>query len=92
MEEIPGKDTEHTPAESNGEQEKPKSKGRREFIKNLSLIGAGAVTGAAALYSGHVFEAKKEKSGQSHVLLTQDNRLVEVDSLEMKYLEKSPGR
>jgi Fe-S-cluster-containing dehydrogenase component len=72
------------------EPEKTKPSSRREFMKNLGLLGAGAVTGAAALYSGHIFEAKKEKSGQSKILLTQDNKLVEVDSLEIKYLEKSP--
>ena len=74
----------------NNQPEKSKSSSRRDFIKNIGLLGAGAVTGAAALYSGHIFEAKKEKSGQSKILLTQDNKLVEVDSLEIKYMEKSP--
>jgi len=73
-----------------GAKDNPKTTSRRNFIKNIGLIGAGAVTGASALYSGHIFEAKKEKSGQSKVLLTQDNKLVEVDSLEIRYLESSP--
>ncbi|HTX88045.1 MAG TPA: 4Fe-4S dicluster domain-containing protein [Bacteroidales bacterium] len=72
------------------EKKAPKSTSRREFMKNLGLFGAGIATGAAALYTGKIFENKKEASGQSHILLTQDNKLVEVDSLEMKYLEKSP--
>jgi Fe-S-cluster-containing dehydrogenase component len=72
------------------DDEKVQGTSRRKFMKNLGLLGAGAVTGAAALYSGHLFEEKKEKSGESMVLLTQDNKLVEVDSLEMKYIQKSP--
>jgi len=72
------------------DDEKNQGTSRRKFMKNLGLLGAGAVTGAAALYSGHLFEEKKEKSGESKVLLTQDNKLVEVDSLEMKYIQKAP--
>jgi Fe-S-cluster-containing dehydrogenase component len=90
MEEIPGQNHDNIPAENGDDQDKDKSRTRREFLKNLGLLGAGVATGAAALYSGHIFENRKEKSGQSKVLLTQDNRLVEVDSLEMKYLEKFP--
>jgi len=71
--------------------EKPKASNRRDFLKNLGLVGVGAATGAAALYSGHIFEAKKEGSGQSKILLTQDNKLVSVDSLEIKALEKPPA-
>ena len=74
----------------NKNDEKYQGTSRRKFMKNLGLLGAGAATGAAALYSGHLFEEKKEKSGESKVLLTQDNQLVEVDSLEMKYVTKSP--
>ncbi len=83
MEEGPGKEI---PNESENENKSS----RRKFMKNLGLAGIGAIGGAAALYSGHIFEEKKAKSGQKKVLLTQDNKLVEVDSLEMKYLEKSP--
>ena len=67
-----------------------KATSRRDFMKNIGLIGASAVAGGAALYSGHIFETKKEKSGQAKILLTQDNKLVEVDSLEIRYLEKNP--
>ena len=57
-------------------------------MKNLGLAGVGVATGAAALYSGHIFEAKKEVSGDHKVLLTQDGKLVQVDSLEIKAHEK----
>jgi molybdopterin-containing oxidoreductase family iron-sulfur binding subunit len=63
---------------------------RRKFIRNLGLIGMGAAAGTAALFSGDLFEKGKKKSGKKSVLLTQDNKLVEVDSLELKALEKSP--
>ena len=72
------------------EESGKKKSSRRNFVKNMGLIGLGAATGAAALYSSHIFEVKKKKGGKKEVLLTQDNKLVEVDSLEMKYLEKSP--
>jgi molybdopterin-containing oxidoreductase family iron-sulfur binding subunit len=63
---------------------------RRNFLKHIGLAGIGVATGAAALYSGHIFEAKKEVSGDQKVLLTQDGKLVQVDSLEMKAMEKDP--
>jgi Fe-S-cluster-containing dehydrogenase component len=66
-----------------------KESNRRDFLKNLGLLGAGIATGAAALYSGHIFETKKEKSGQAKILLTQDGKIVEVDSLEIKAIEKN---
>ncbi len=66
-----------------------KGSSRRDFLKNLGLVGAGVATGAAALYSGHIFEAKKEVSGDQKVLLTQDGKLVQVDSLEIKAMEKT---
>ncbi len=74
---------------SNQENEPQEGKSRRDFLKNLGLAGIGVATGAAALYSGHIFEAKKEKSGQQKVLLTQDGKLVSVDSLEVKAHEKT---
>jgi Fe-S-cluster-containing dehydrogenase component len=81
---------EHQAHDQNKPKEKDPASTRRDFLKNLGLVGVGAVTGAAALYSGHIFEDKKEASGESKVLLTQDNKLVSVDSLEIKALEKSP--
>lgn len=82
MEENPEKDPHHEPGKEDNS--------RRKFFKTMGLAGLGAIGGAAALYSGHLFEEKKAKSGQKKVLLTQDNKLVEVDSLEIKALEKSP--
>jgi molybdopterin-containing oxidoreductase family iron-sulfur binding subunit len=76
--------------ENGQEPEKAPGNSRRNFLKNIGLVGAGTITGAAALYSGHIFENKKSASGDRKVLLTQDNKLVEVDSLEIKALEKTP--
>jgi Fe-S-cluster-containing dehydrogenase component len=82
---------EETPIDPKQEMEPEDSKktSRRRFMKNLGLAAAGAAAGFAALESGHVFQKSKFK-GKKEVLLTQDNRLVEVDSLELKALEKSP--
>jgi Fe-S-cluster-containing dehydrogenase component len=63
---------------------------RRKFMKDLGLYGAGVLSGIAALESAWHFEKSKTSSGKKQVLLTQDNKLVEVDSLEMKAHEKSP--
>jgi Fe-S-cluster-containing dehydrogenase component len=63
---------------------------RRKFMKSLGLYGAGIVSGVAALESAWFFEKAKSKGGRKQVLLTQDNKLVEVDSLELKAHEKSP--
>ena len=71
-------------------EESSKQVSRRKFLRNIGLIGAGAAAGAAALFSGNIFEKDKTKSGKKSILLTQDNKLVEVDSLELKALEKSP--
>ncbi|MCX6251633.1 MAG: 4Fe-4S dicluster domain-containing protein [Bacteroidetes bacterium] len=67
--------------------EKNKKTSRRKFVRNLGLLGAGLATGAAALEAGHLFQKSKFK-GKKEVFLTQDNRLVEVDSLEVKAHEK----
>jgi Fe-S-cluster-containing dehydrogenase component len=75
--------------ENQPEQERKKTS-RRKFMKNLGLYGAGALTGIGALESALYFEKAKTKGGTKQVLLTQDNKLVEVDSLEVKALEKSP--
>ena len=70
--------------------EDPKQLSRRRFLRNFGLVAAGAAAGAAALFSGDIFERSKTKGGKKSVLLTQDNQLVEVDSLELKAFEKSP--
>lgn len=76
-------------SENQPEQEKKKTS-RRKFMKSLGLFGAGAITGITALVSGYYFEKSKTRGGKKQVLLTQDNKLVEVDSLEIRALEKSP--
>ena len=75
---------------NNRDEQDPSKSSRRNFLKNIGLLGAGVAAGAGALYSGDIFEKKKAATGESKVLLTQDNKLVEVDSLEMKVLEKNP--
>jgi len=77
---------------SNGNEQDPSKSSRRNFLKNIGLLGAGVTAGAAALYSGDIFEKKKAATGESRVLLTQDNKLVEVDSLEMKALATNPTK
>jgi len=80
-------DTNYPSPEGGADEQKGSS--RRDFLKNIGLAGVGVAAGAAALYSGHIFEAKKEVSGDEKVLLTQDGKLVRVDSLEMKAMEKT---
>ncbi|MEI6455843.1 MAG: 4Fe-4S dicluster domain-containing protein [bacterium] len=72
-----------------GDPEKEGGTSRRDFLKNLGLAGAGVVTGAAALYTGHLVEGQKESNSESQILLTQDGKLVRVDSLELKAVEKT---
>jgi len=61
---------------------------RRSFLKNVGLISIGAIAGGGAIYSALNLEETKTKSGKKTKLLTQDNKLVEVDTLAMTYLEK----
>jgi molybdopterin-containing oxidoreductase family iron-sulfur binding subunit len=73
------------------QEEIPKNKdSRRSFLKKFGLISAGFVAGSAAIFSAFNFEKGKEKSGKKTKLLTQDNKLVEVDTLSMEFIEKSP--
>jgi len=67
------------------EQAEGKNKNnRRQFLKNLGLIGGGAIAGSAALYSGYRFEKSKDESGERVRVLTADNKLVEVDKSALK--------
>lgn len=70
------------------EQDKHHQESRRSFLKRIGLIGTGAIAGVGAMYSAFSYEKGKEKIGATTKLLTQDNRLVEVDSLAMEYIEK----
>lgn len=82
------------PKEENKSEHRPgegkKKSSRRKFLSNLGLIGAGLATGIGALETARWFEHSKLKGGKKQILLTQDNKLVEVDSLEISALEKSP--
>lgn len=73
------------------EQDEKHQESRRGFLKNIGFIGAGAVAGGGALYAALTYEKDKGLSGNKTKLLTQDNRLVEVDSLAMEYIERTPG-
>lgn len=64
---------------------------RRKFLKNLGLFGAGIIAGSSAIVAAFNFEKAKEKSGNKTKLLTQDNKLVEVDSMAMEFIEKTPA-
>lgn len=71
------------------EENKNQNRARRDFLKKMGLIGAGIVAGSAAIFSAFNFENVKRKSGKKTKLLTQDNKLVEVDTLSMEFVEKS---
>jgi len=70
--------------------EEAKNKNRRKFLGKLFLVGAGTVTAAGALMSGHHFESKKKESGKKLKLLTADNKVVEIDSIHIHHTEKDP--
>lgn len=56
---------------------------RRDFMKSIGLVGAAAVTGGAAIYSGYKYE--KDKGPKDTVrVLTEDNKLVEIPVSEIK--------
>lgn len=65
-------------------KEKPENN-RREFLKNIGLIGAGAGFGALALKLGSNYE--KDKSEKKVYLLTSDNKVVKFENNEIKNLE-----
>ncbi len=46
------------------EPEDLKQLSRRKFLRNLGLVAAGAAAGAAALFSGDLFERSKTKGGK----------------------------
>ncbi|MCX6229455.1 MAG: 4Fe-4S dicluster domain-containing protein [Bacteroidia bacterium] len=50
---------------------------RRDFFKNFGLFSAVSAAGAAAIYSGHSYEANKPGANFVRVL-TADNRIIEV--------------
>jgi Fe-S-cluster-containing dehydrogenase component len=73
------------------EQEEKDKNSRRNFLKKVGLIGVGAVAGGGAIFSAMNYEKGKDKSGKKTKLLTQDNKLVEVDSLAIAFIEKDPA-
>ncbi len=71
------------------EPEEKNENARRNFLKKIGLVGAGLLAGGGAMYSAFNFEKAKDKTGKKTKLLTMDNKLVEVDSLSMEFIEKS---
>ncbi len=67
------------------ESKNPKPKSRRDFVKNIGLIGLGGIALGSSLYAAKRFEEKKK--GQNVKLLTADGKLVEVDSLDIKSID-----
>jgi Fe-S-cluster-containing dehydrogenase component len=64
------------------EPEKSNNQKRRAFLKDLSILGLGAVAMGGAVVSAVKYE--KDKAGQKIKLLTQDGKLVELDSLQIQ--------
>lgn len=61
-------------------ENKPK-KSRREFLQNLGLTGVGALAASSALLSS--CSSNEAKAGNKVKVLTQDNKLLEVDSSQL---------
>ncbi len=59
-------------------------KSRRNFLRDLGLLGTGAIAASGALYLGKQYE--KKKLGKNIKLLTQDGKTVEFDGHELKSL------
>lgn len=69
---------------SAGKKTEEKGRGsRRDFMKSIGLVGAAAVTGGAAIYSGLKYEKKKGPKDMVRVL-TEDNQLVEIPVSEIE--------
>lgn len=58
--------------------EKNKNSSRRDFLQKLGVTGLGAIAASSALISG--CSSEKSEGAKKVKLLTQDNKLVEVDS------------
>lgn len=70
-------------SEKNDNIEKALNDSRRQFLKSMGLVGAGAVAGSAAVYSGLQFEKDKNKDDRIKVL-TDDGRLIELKKSEIE--------
>lgn len=69
--------------QNNSEKSSDAANSRRAFFKRFGLIGASAVAGGAAIYSGFRYEETKPNHNFVKVL-TPDNRLVEVPRDQIK--------
>ena len=68
---------------SQGQIDESGKSSRRDFMKSIGLVGAAAVTGGAAIYSGYKYEKHKGPKDTVRVL-TEDNRLVEIPVSEIE--------
>src|SRR5674476_740708 len=68
---------------SNIDKNKESSNSRRSFFRKFGVIGASAVAGGAAVYSGLKYEESKPNHDMVKVL-TADNKLVEVPRDQIK--------
>lgn len=59
---------------------------RRNFLKDLGLVGLGGFAFGASLYAAKLYEDKKK--GDTLKLLTADGRVVEVDELMVRDIDK----
>jgi molybdopterin-containing oxidoreductase family iron-sulfur binding subunit len=69
-------------------EEKPKKKSRRDFIQQMSIVGAGTVLAGSAIFAGYSYQ-KKKKQGDRIKVLTANNELIEVDKNDIIKLSKS---
>lgn len=68
------------------EDDKLKSRKRREFLKDLGILGLGGAALGGAILSGYEYEMDKES--QKVKLLTADGKLVELDSIAIREVTK----
>ncbi|OQY00106.1 MAG: hypothetical protein B6I20_09235 [Bacteroidetes bacterium 4572_117] len=70
--------------------EKNKNSSRRDFLQKLGVTGLGAIAASSALISG--CSSEKSEGAKKVKLLTQDNKLVEVDSSHLASVENACQR
>ena len=68
------------------EDDKSKSRKRREFLKDLGILGLGGAALGGAIFSAYEYEMDKES--QKVKLLTADGKLVELDSIAIREVTK----
>ena len=59
-------------------EEKPKEKTRRDFLKQVGIVGIGSVLAGSAILAGINYDKRKTKASRIKVL-TAENELLEID-------------